>query len=187
MAEVVGHVPGFVRSLCANRKTRQMKQKEDAGDDIEDEGFEMVQNNMYANPLADLEAAKAQAAREKQRNKQLQQANKDGDKQRSEMMAQMKRLKQQNQRNLISIKGAKDGHRTPRKRKEMVSAEILQVFSNSMYLSLSFLVVACFVWCCIFLLTKFLPQFLPGTSSGEDLTCNIIRQPPLPSIFKMMI
>ena len=136
MAEVVGHVPGFVRSLCANKKTRQMKQKENAGDDIEDEGFEMVQNNMYANPLADLEAAKAQAAREKQRNKQLQQANMDGDKQRSEMMAQMKRLKQQNQRNLISIKGAKEGNRTPRKRKEMVrAAEIFHVFSNSFYVS----------------------------------------------------
>lgn len=159
MAEVVGHVPGFVRSVCANRKTRQMKQKEDAGDDIEDEGFEMVQNNMYANPLADLEAAKAQAAREKQRNKQLQQANKDGDKQRSEMMAQMKRLKQQNQRNLISIKGAKDGHRTPRKRKEMVSAEILHFFSNSIYVVsiIIYHVLWCCgaLWCCIFLLTNF--------------------------------
>jgi len=122
MAEVVGHVPIFVRSLCASKKSRQMKRRENEDDDEDDSQFEMVQNNMYANPLADLEAAKKAATREKQRNKQLEKVNADGDKQRMEMMEQMKRLKQENQRNLVSIHGAKSKMtRGAKSRKEMVS------------------------------------------------------------------
>jgi hypothetical protein len=129
MAEVVGHVPYFVRSLCASKKTRAMKKREDEDDEIDEEGFEMVQNNMYANPLADLEAAKAAAKREQLRNKQLEEANAQGSKQRSEMMEQMKRLKQNNQRQLVSLKiGTKSAGRMKGKKREMVSGEILCCF-----------------------------------------------------------
>ena len=130
MAEVVGHVPGFIRSCCASKKSRQMKKQENEDDDLDDEGFEMVQNNMYANPLADLEKAKGDAAKQQQRNRQLLEENKAKDKQTIEMMAQMKRLKQENQRNLAHIKDAKHGHhgRTPRSRKEMVSGNFLDIF-----------------------------------------------------------
>lgn len=124
MAEVVGHVPGFLRKLCASKKSRQMKKNEDEEDDLDDEGFEMVQNNMYANPLADLEKAKAEAARGEARNKQLLEENKAKDKQTMEMMQQMKRLKQGNQRNLAAIKGHNHKSRTPRLRKEMAQQRV---------------------------------------------------------------
>lgn len=91
---------------------------------VDDEGFEMVQNNMYANPLADLEKAKAKAARGEARNKQLLEENKAKDKQTMEMMQQMKRLKQGNQRNLAAIKGHNHKSRTPRLRKEMAQQRV---------------------------------------------------------------
>ena len=91
---------------------------------VDDEGFEMVQNNMYANPLADLEKAKAEAARGEARNKQLLEENKAKDKQTMEMMQQMKRLKQGNQRNLAAIKGHNHKSRTPRLRKEMAQQRV---------------------------------------------------------------
>jgi hypothetical protein len=107
MAEVVGHVPGFVRSLFADKKTRAMKKNEEDGDDdMDDEGFEMVQNNMYANPMADLEKAKDEAARRQHRIDQMEEERKGTKKQAVDMMEQMKRLKQENQRNLVSIKKA---------------------------------------------------------------------------------
>ena len=127
MAEVVGHVPGFVRSLFAvfaDKKTRAMKLKENEGDDLDDEGFEMVQNNMYANPMADLEKAKDEAARRQHRIDQMEEERKGTKKQAVDMMEQMKRLKQENQRNLVSIKKAKNQGRTPRKRKEMAQQRV---------------------------------------------------------------
>merc|ERR1711871_1803187 len=52
MAEVIGHVPGFVRRCFASKKTRMQKKLEEGGEgDDEDEGFEMANVNMYANPL----------------------------------------------------------------------------------------------------------------------------------------
>ena len=120
MAEVVGHVPGFIRTLCADKKTRAMKLKENEGDDLDDEGFEMVQNNMYANPMADLEKAKGEAARAQQRNRQMEEEAKRTGQQQTDMMNQMKRLKRENQRNMAAIKGnKKKSSRTPRGRKEM--------------------------------------------------------------------
>lgn len=127
IAEVVGHVPGFVRSLFAvfaDKKTRAMKLKENEGDDLDDEGFEMVQNNMYANPMADLEKAKDEAARRQHRIDQMEEERKGTKKQAVDMMEQMKRLKQENQRNLVSIKKAKNQGRTPRKRKEMAQQRV---------------------------------------------------------------
>jgi len=102
-----------------------MKKREDEDDEIDEEGFEMVQNNMYANPLADLEAAKAAAKREQLRNKQLQEANAQGSKQRSAMMEQMKRLKQNNQRQLVSLKiGTKSAGRMKGKKREMAQQRV---------------------------------------------------------------
>jgi len=127
MAEVIGHVPMWVRLLCASKKTRQQRKREmNDGSDDEDGDFEMADRGMYANPLQDLEEAKRQAATANQRALKLQEQNEAANRQKLQMVEQMKRLKQENQRHALSTPQHK--HRaTPRVRKEM---EQLRVGGN---------------------------------------------------------
>jgi hypothetical protein len=120
MAEVIGHVPGFIRMLFASKKTRMQKKREGDAEDDEDEGFEMADVNMYANPLKDLEKQKAKTRDAERRAAALAKRNTQNEKQKMEMVAQMKRLKQDNARNQAAINHSKAGRsRTPRTRKEM--------------------------------------------------------------------
>jgi hypothetical protein len=120
MAEVVGHVPAFVRMFFASKKTRMQKKREGDAEEDEDEGFEMADVNMYANPLKDLENQKAKARDAERRADALAKRNELNEKQKMEMVEQMKRLKQDNARNRAAINHSKAGRsRTPRTRKEM--------------------------------------------------------------------
>merc|ERR1712093_874478 len=119
MAEVVGHVPLWVRSICASKKTRGQRNRENQEDEEPDDAeFEMADRGMYANPLQDLEEAKRAAAKANRRALELQQQNETANRQKLQMVAQMKRLKQENQRHALTT----PSHRTratPRVRKEM--------------------------------------------------------------------
>ena len=120
LAEVIGHVPTFLRMLFADKKTRIQKKLEDGEDSEDDEGFEMANVNMYANPLKDLEKQKRKAMAAERRAEALAKRNESNEKQKMEMVEQMKRLKADNAKNRAAIHHSKAGRsRTPRTRKEM--------------------------------------------------------------------
>ena len=80
----------------------------------------MANVNMYANPLKDLEEQKDKLRAAERRADALAKRNEANEKQKLEMVNQMKRLKQDNARNRVAISHSKAGRsRTPRTRKEM--------------------------------------------------------------------
>ena len=118
MAGVIGHVPGFVRNFFAPKKSRLQKKLENKGDEYE--SFEMSSVSAFSNPLKDLENQRAKARDAERSPVALAMRNEVNEKQKMEMVQQIKRLKQDNARNLAAINHSKAGRsRTPRTRKEM--------------------------------------------------------------------
>ena len=91
MAEVVGHVPGFVRALCANKRSLAHKKLEDNdGDNQRDSSFEMDQNPLvYGNDKRDLEAAEAATKHEQQYSKALENQLETGRKQQGGLLVRV--------------------------------------------------------------------------------------------------
>lgn len=127
VAEVIGHVPQWLRYTCANRKSRRLMLSQNASED-EDEQFEMV-DALYKNPLRDLEAAKRQALAAERRAREAEAETAAGQKEKLAMVEQMKRLKMQNQRQQFqSPRGPQDkrGGRGARKKREMPQVAVDQ-------------------------------------------------------------
>merc|ERR1711977_754652 len=102
--------------VCARKKARTAQAKVDG--DGDDEEFEMANRGMYANPLRELEEAKKQARDANKRALALEESQKLSKQQQAQLVSQMKRLKQENQRQqLAHRRGANT--RTPRRKKEM--------------------------------------------------------------------
>jgi hypothetical protein len=125
LAEVVGHVPNWVRILCAGKKTHTQKHLKDlsgnvGGDDMDDD-IEMADIGMssFGNPLRELENIKKEKEEAERRLSDAEQQNKVSQQQQANMMDQMKKLKQENSRN--RVKSQRKGQRRPqpKTKKEM--------------------------------------------------------------------
>ena len=104
VAEVIGHVPQFVRVLCAGKKSHAQKHlatvgaNGGVGDQNIDDDIEMSEmgNRAFRNPMVELEEAKLEIKVNKLRQQQLEAENKESNDNQQRLLNQMKKLKQQN-------------------------------------------------------------------------------------------
>jgi hypothetical protein len=123
LAEVVGHVPDWVRKLCAGKRSHTQKAiavgKVGNGGDSDDE-IEMAElgNMLFGNPMKELEEAKRKAEDADLRAKHAEDLHAQSNQEQRTMMNQMKKLKQENQRsNLKTNKNRRTANRRPGKNK----------------------------------------------------------------------
>ena len=120
-AEVLGHVPDWVRKMFASKKSasRAHMHSNMNRDTFDDGTFEMANvGGMYSNPLQDLEAATKDAEAAALRAQRAEAQIAADAKQKQQMVQQMKRLKQENARHKMGGK-LKKGKAAPRTKKEM--------------------------------------------------------------------
>ena len=118
LAEVMGHVPQFVRVLCAGKKSHAQKHLATVGadggvgDQNIDDDIEMsdVGNMAFRNPMVELEEAKQQIKANKIRERQLEAQNREHNDNQQQLLNQMKKLKQQNR-----VASSKNKRPTPRR------------------------------------------------------------------------
>lgn len=107
VSEVFGHAPNWLRKLCAT-KTNAL-QKRDAravgmgmgrGDSLDDGNFEMAETHLtqYANPLKDLEAAKASEKEAQEKAERFKKMFEKSEARSGEMVDMVRKLKQKNAR-----------------------------------------------------------------------------------------
>lgn len=126
LAEVIGHVPDWVRNIFASKKSRLQKQRSgDKAENVEEEDFIMADGIMYSNPARDLEAAKKNQQSAEARARQLEAQLEHSNQQQQMMVAQAKRLKAENQRhNLKKQRSGAPRTNTPKRRKEMQQVRV---------------------------------------------------------------
>ena len=125
-AEVLGHVPDWVRNMCASKKSRMQKQRgADKSENVEDEDFIMADGIMFSNPARDLEAAKKNQQSAEARARELEEQLELSNHQQQMMVQQAKRLKAENQRhNLKKGRSGVSRTNTPKRRKEMQQVRV---------------------------------------------------------------
>ena len=136
VAEVIGHVPQWVRVLFASRKTRAEKHREsnDMGgrgmDNIEnnedESDFEMSEISVYSNQLGNNEEHKLELRRAKLAAAHAEQQHIESEKQSLKMMDQIRRLKQKTKRNEIQTRNKRKStqQRTTKIRREMAQVRV---------------------------------------------------------------
>jgi hypothetical protein len=130
IAEVIGHVPNWVRVLFASKKTRSEKFREgtqnhpDADLIEKDDDFEMAEISVYENPIGGSKQHKEELREAKLAQQNAEMQKKIADQQSAEMLNQIRKLKLQNNRTLISKKSTR---RKSFKRVNKVRKEINQV------------------------------------------------------------
>ena len=137
LAEVVGHVPNFIRILCASKKSGAQKHISAVGEEDNNRGEsdDMIEmsslgNTNFQNPLKELEKAKLKIKDAAQRQDQLEKQNQLSQKDTVILMDQMKKLKQENmlaKNNKRSTGGGRKKGRTNNstKRKEMAPQKVM--------------------------------------------------------------
>jgi hypothetical protein len=135
LAEVVGHVPMFVRKACAGKKSYAQKHIAAVGDGDgheDDDQIEMAEigNANFRNPMAELERAKQTIKDNDQRQKEMERLNKESENNQKTLLEQMKRLKQQNM--IHTHSRGRDGTskpirrvRTTKTKKEMAPQKVI--------------------------------------------------------------
>ena len=133
MAEVVGHVPKWVRVLFASKKTATEQHREQKGneDDLHreetDDDFEMAEVSVYSSKLNNSEGHMLEMRRAEMAKKHAEMKQKESEKQSKELMEQMRKLKQKNNRVEISKKSTPRRaamSKTNRTRKEMAQVKV---------------------------------------------------------------
>lgn len=132
LAEVVGHVPHWVRKLCAGKKSHTMKHlAEKQNSQHEDDDIEMspIGNRSFGNPLQALEEAKQKTAEANQRAIEAEKNHTESIEQQAHLVNQMKRLKKESAHGkLIGKKKSRSVGLVKRKkgkgRKEMMQRQV---------------------------------------------------------------
>merc|ERR1712072_1140151 len=131
LAEVVGHVPKWVRVLFASRKTRAEMHTEKTHMDLHrnesfgEHEFEMAEISVFTSAPESGEKDKLALRREKLARERAEQKHAKADSQNREMMSQLRKLKQEKNRGNAQ-KSRKAGVRTTKARKEMAQVRINQ-------------------------------------------------------------
>lgn len=135
LAEVVGHVPNWVRKLCAGKKSHTMKHiAEDSKNENSDEEIEMSElgNTNFGNPLGKLQDAKEKMNRANARAATAERKQNEAMQQQTELVNQMKRLKQEKAqlagKNKPRVMAKR---RTGRIRKEIKQRQVRSMSSSS--------------------------------------------------------
>ena len=133
LAEVVGHVPKWVRVLFASRKTRAEMHTEKThmdlhrNDSFGEHEFEMAEVSVFTSALESGEKDKLALRREKLARERAEQKHAKADSQNREMMSQLRKLKQEKNRGqTINREKNRGNHRTTKARKEMAQVRVNQ-------------------------------------------------------------
>ena len=133
LAEVVGHVPKWVRVLFASRKTRAEMHTEKThmdlhrNDSFGEHEFEMAEISVFTSALESGEKDKLALRREKLARERAEQKHAKADSQNREMMSQLRKLKQEKNRGqTINREKNRGNHRTTKARKEMAQVRVNQ-------------------------------------------------------------